>query len=90
MQGHSLVLLSLTLSLLFVIGDQIFRFLFVCLFCFFETGFLCAALEPVLELALEDQAGLELTEIQLSLLLECWDCVCGHCLALFSVLKSSQ
>ena len=31
------------------------------------------ALEPVLELALEDQVGLELTEICLSLPPECWD-----------------
>ena len=44
------------------------------LFFFFilETGFLCS-LEPVLELALLDQAGLELTEICLLLSLECWD-----------------
>ena len=38
----------------------------VCLFCFFfQTGFLCVALValvPVLELALVDQAGLELRD----------------------------
>ena len=43
---------------------------FVCLF--FKTGFLCVALELILELALVDQAGLELTEI-LPLPPECWD-----------------
>ena len=32
-------------------------------FLFFETGFLPVALEPVLELAVVDQVGLELTEI---------------------------
>ena len=31
------------------------------------------ALEPVLELALVDQAGLKLTEIHLPLLPKCWD-----------------
>ncbi|CAO2599084.1 hypothetical protein LEMLEM_LOCUS9700, partial [Lemmus lemmus] len=42
---------------------------------FFETEFLkkLVALEPVLELALVDQAGLELTEIRLPLPPECWD-----------------
>ena len=30
--------------------------------CFFETEFLCVALEPVLELALVNQAGLELRD----------------------------
>ena len=44
---------------------------FVCLF--FETGFVCVALEPVLELALVNQAALELTETRLSLPPECWD-----------------
>ena len=43
------------------------------LFLFFETGFLCVALEPVLELALVDQAGLEFTEIRLPLSPHCWD-----------------
>ena len=38
--------------------------LFVCLFVF-KTGFLCVT--AVLELALADQAGLELIEIQLPL-----------------------
>ena len=42
-------------------------------FFFFETGFLRSFLVPVLELALVDQAGLELTEICLSLPPECWD-----------------
>ena len=48
--------------------------LFVCLFLFLflETGF-CVALKPVLELALVEQAGLELTEICLPLPPECWD-----------------
>ena len=36
-------------------------------FWFFETGLLCVALVPVLELALVGQAGLELTEICLPL-----------------------
>ena len=44
----------------------------VCLFCFSKKGFLCVAL-AVLEVALVDQAGLELTEIRLSLPPECWD-----------------
>ena len=44
-------------------------FLFVCFFFFFpKTGFLCVALEPVLELALVNQVGLELTEILLPLI----------------------
>ena len=48
------------------------------LFCFvlsFEAGFLYreTVLEPVLELALVDQAGLELTEMHLPLPPECWD-----------------
>ena len=34
---------------------------FVCFVYLFETGFLCEALEPILELALVDQAGLKLT-----------------------------
>ena len=48
--------------------DTVGFYLFVCLF---ERAFLC--LEAVLELALVDQAGLELTEIQLPLPPECWD-----------------
>ena len=40
---------------------------------FFETGFLYVALEPVLKLALVDQAGFKFTEIRLPLPLECWD-----------------
>ena len=40
---------------------------------FFETGFLCRFLVPVLELALLDLAGLELTEIRLPLPPDCWD-----------------
>ena len=42
------------------------------LFCFPRQGF-SVALEPVLELALVDQAGLELTEIRLPLPPECWN-----------------
>ena len=44
------------------------------IFAFSRQGF-SVALEPVLELALVDQAGLELTEIRLRLPLplECWD-----------------
>ena len=46
------------------------------LYCFVSSrqGF-SIALEPVLELAVVDQAGLKLTEIHLPLplLLECWD-----------------
>ena len=45
---------------------------FFVLFSFFETGFLCVAL-AVLELALVDQAGLELTEICLPLPSKGWD-----------------
>ena len=44
---------------------------FFCFVLFFPTGFLCVALEPVLELALVDQAGLELTGLPLPP--ECWD-----------------
>ena len=39
---------------------------------FLRQGF-SVALEPVLELALVDQASLELTEIRLPLPPECWD-----------------
>ena len=47
--------------------------LFVCLFvCFSRQGF-SVALEPVLELALIEQVGLELTDIWLPLPPECWD-----------------
>ena len=42
------------------------------LFFFFRQGFF-VALEPVLELVLVDQAGLELTEICPTLPPECWD-----------------
>ena len=41
-------------------------------FGFSRQGF-SVALEPVLELTLVDQAGLELTEIRLPLPPECWD-----------------
>ena len=37
------------------------------LFWFFKTGFLCVTVLAVLELALVDQSGLELTEIHLPL-----------------------
>ena len=40
-------------------------------FGFLRQGFF-VSLEPVLELVLVDQAGLELTDICLSLLPECW------------------
>ena len=45
---------------------------FLVCFCFSETGF-PVALEPVLELALVDQAALELTEIILPLRSKYWD-----------------
>ena len=45
---------------------------FLFLFLFLRQGF-PVALEHVLELALVDQAGLELTEITLPLSPECWD-----------------
>ena len=47
--------------------------LFYCLFIYFETGFLCETALVVLELAFVDQAGLELTELQLLLPTKCWD-----------------
>ena len=48
------------------------QFLFVCfLFVFLRQGF-PVALEPVLELALIDQAGLALIQIRLPLPPECW------------------
>ncbi len=50
-----------------------FLFFFVFLFCFSRQGF-SVALEPVLELALVDQAGLELTEIRLPLPPELFVC----------------
>ena len=51
-------------------GEGNFDFCFV--FFFSRQGF-SVALEPVLELALVDQAGLELTKIHLPLPPECWD-----------------
>ena len=42
-------------------------------FGFFETGFLCVTVLTVLELALVDQAGLELTEIPPASASEYWD-----------------
>ncbi|EGV96176.1 hypothetical protein I79_005859 [Cricetulus griseus] len=50
----------------------VFLFCFVLFFGFSRQGF-SVALEAVLELALVDQAGLELTEIRLPLPPECWD-----------------
>ena len=47
--------------------------IFLFCFLFFETGFLCVTVLAVLELVLIDQAGLELTEISLLLLPDCWD-----------------
>ena len=45
----------------------------VCLFVFFLKQGFSVALEPVLELILVDQAGLELTEICLPLPPKCWN-----------------
>ena len=45
-------------------------FLFVCVYS--RQGF-SVPLEPILELALVDQAGFKLTEICLTLSPECWD-----------------
>ncbi|EGV95667.1 hypothetical protein I79_001264 [Cricetulus griseus] len=42
-------------------------------FCDCIIQILCVAVEPVLELALVDQAGFKLTEILLLLPPECWD-----------------
>ena len=47
-------------------------FSFFFFFGFSRQGF-CVALEPVLELALVDQAGLDLTEIRLPLPPKYWD-----------------
>ena len=47
--------------------------LFVGLVGFLETGFLCVRALAFLEIALVDQAGLEFTEICLSLPHKCWD-----------------
>ena len=55
----------------YTINSISLSFLFVCLFCFVETGFLCVAVLAVLELALVDQADLEFTEICLPLPPEC-------------------
>ena len=51
------------------------QFLSLSLSLSLEIGFLCVALEPVLvlELALVDQAVLQLTEICMPLPPECWD-----------------
>ena len=46
--------------------------LYFILFCFSSQGF-PVSLEPVLELALVDQADFEFTEIRLPLPPECWD-----------------
>ena len=43
------------------------------IYWFFEAGYLCVALVPVLELALVDQVSLKLTEIRLPLPPECRD-----------------
>ena len=58
-----------------ITGLWFFFFVFV-LFCFvlfFRDRVSSVAWEPVLELALVDQAVLELTEIRLPLPPECWD-----------------
>ena len=52
-------------------GGDVNSFFFFC-FGFLRQGF-SVAFEPVLELVLVDQAGLELTEICLPLPLKCWD-----------------
>ena len=47
------------------------------MYWFFETAFLYSLEpEPVLELALVDQADSELTEIRLPLPPKCWDYIC--------------
>ena len=46
---------------------------FFSFFWIFEAGFLCVTALAVFELALVDQAGLELTEICLPLPPECWN-----------------
>ena len=45
----------------------------LCLLVLFLRQGFSVALEPVLELALVDETGLELTEIPLSLPPKCWD-----------------
>ena len=67
------------MSLQFTQESQTFFFLFflffflIFLFFYFSRQGFSVALEPVLELALVDQAGLELTKIHLPLPPECWD-----------------
>ena len=56
-----------------LVGFDLVLFLLTYLLWFSETGFLCVIALAVLELALVDQAGLELTEILLPLPPECWD-----------------
>ena len=76
---HLFIIYLLLVIYLFLVFFSFSFFLFFFLsfflsfFLFFETGFLCVALEPVLELAIVDQAGLELREIHLPLPPECWD-----------------
>ena len=62
------------MSLQFTQESQTFFFYFFNFFIFYfsSQGF-SVALEPVLELALVDQAGLELTKIRPPLPPECWD-----------------
>ena len=63
------------MSLQFTQESQTFFFFYFFnffIFYFSSQGF-SVALEPVLELALVDQAGLELTKIHLPLPPECWD-----------------
>ena len=52
--------------------EYMHTFLFCLVFGLSRQGF-SVALEPVLELALVDQAGLDLTEIHLLLPPKCWD-----------------
>ena len=54
-------------------NNSAFSFFFWFCFCLFvfKTGFLCVALESVLELALVDQAGLKLTKIHMPMPPKC-------------------
>ena len=53
--------------------DFFVSFWFGFVLVFFNTGFLCERVLAVLEVALVDQAGLELTDIHLPLPPECWE-----------------
>ena len=66
------LLFFLMFSKLLLMNIDCIIFLFGVFLFFSRQGF-SVALGPVLELALVDQAGLELTEIHLALPSECWD-----------------